>query len=99
MTATSTIDFLARLKRIDNHDLKVRDVLILWAVAREPGMMGNEIAKKLGYKSRSNVQICIARLIRGSFIEDRRPVANQMTPNDLYATPAGEAFLAEIVPV
>jgi DNA-binding MarR family transcriptional regulator len=62
VTASPTIDFLARLRKIDNRDLKARDVLILWAIAREPGMMGNEIARKLGYKSRSNVQICIARL-------------------------------------
>jgi DNA-binding MarR family transcriptional regulator len=99
MTVTGTIDFLSRLKRIDNHDLKVRDILVLWGIAREHGVMGQEIAHKLGYKGRSNVQHSIDRLLRHGFIEDRRPVANNMTPNELYVTPAGTELLTEIVPV
>jgi DNA-binding MarR family transcriptional regulator len=98
VAAHATVDFFTRLRRIDNHDLKVRDIVILWAIAREPGMMGNEIAAKLGYKSRSNVKICIARLEREGYIEDRRPAINRSTPNDLHITPAGNVLLAEIVP-
>lgn len=93
-----TIDFLTRLKKIDEHRLKCRDIFMLWAIAREPGMMGNEISKKLGYPSRSNIQTCIARLIKGGYIEDRRLVIDRMTPNDLHILPAGQAFLAEVVP-
>lgn len=99
MTALNpTIDFMARLKKVDNADLKCRDILVLWAIAREPGMMGRELAMKLGYKSRSNVQICVDRLKRTGLVEDRRPVEDNRTPNDLYVTPAGEIFLGEIVP-
>lgn len=95
---TPTMDFLVRLRKIDDAGLKVRDALVLWAIAREPGMMGREVAMKLGYKSRSNVQDCVKRLMIAKFVEDRRPVVNQMTPNDLYILPAGETFLADLVP-
>lgn len=94
-----SIDFLARLRKIDAAQLKARDVLVLWAIAREAGMMGREIAMRLGYPSRSHVQLSFDRLIACNFIEDRRPVKNQMTPNDLHILPSGESFLAEIVPV
>jgi hypothetical protein len=94
-----TIEFLARLKKIDNEMLTCRDILVLWAVAREPGMMGRQLALKLGYKTRSNIQLCVARLIRHKLMEDRRQQKDHMTPNDLYITPAGETLLAEIVPV
>jgi DNA-binding MarR family transcriptional regulator len=98
-TTSPTVDFMMRLRKIDlPHHLTCRDMLVLWAVAREPGMMGRQLALKLGYKSRSNVQICVARLIQRGFMEDRRPQADCMTPNDLYITPAGENFLMEIVP-
>lgn len=94
-----TIDFMRRLKMIDAANLKAKDILILWAVAREGGMSGLELSKKLGYPSRSNVQIGMKRLLEHEFIEDRRKVKNQLTPNDLYILPAGEKFLADIVPV
>jgi DNA-binding MarR family transcriptional regulator len=94
-----SIDFLSRLKRIDNHDLKGRDILVLWGIARENGVMGQEIAHKLGYKERSNIQHSINRLLRHGLIEDRRPAINHMTPNELYVTPAGTELLTEIVPV
>lgn len=100
MTAelSPTIEFLARLKKIDSAELKVRDILVLWAIAREHGMMGQEIAFKLGYASRSHVQLCFERLIRKGFVEDRRLKHDQQTPNELFILPAGDAFLAEVVP-
>lgn len=100
MTADSPmLAFMVRLRKIDNAKLVTRDVLILWAVRATPGMMGRELAMQLGYKSRSNVQEHVKRLCRLGFVEDRRVKLDNRTPNDLYITPAGEALLAEIVPV
>lgn len=92
------VDFMLRLKKLDAAHLRPRDLLVLWAIQRDPGMMGRELSNKLGYPSRSNVQICITRLIFHGFIEDRRVIKNQLTPNDLYILPAGEKFLADIMP-
>jgi DNA-binding MarR family transcriptional regulator len=88
--------FMVSLKRIDTAHLTTRDVLIMWAIKTAPGLMGRELATKLGYRSRSNVQENIGRLIVRQMIEDRRPVHDNKTPNDLHLTPAGEAFLQEI---
>lgn len=92
-------DFLIRLRKIDNACLKVRDVIVLWAIARTPGMMGLELAKKLGYKGRSHIQDCVVRLVDAGFVEDRRRIRNNHTPNDLHILPAGEVFLAHVVPL
>lgn len=95
-------DFLIRLRKIDNAALKARDVIVLWAIGRHPGMMGRELAMKLGYKSRSNVQDCVTRLVLCKFVEDRRVVSDpkmfNRVPNDLWILPAGTQFLADVVP-
>jgi len=93
-----TVDFFARLRKIDEKKLKLRDTMVLWAVARHHGLMGQEIAKKLGYPSRSHIQDGIRRLLEQGLIEDRRREKNQQTPNQLYITDAGTAFLNETVP-
>lgn len=97
-TSTAGIDFLVRLRKIDNANLKSRDIIILWAIAHTPGMMGLELARKIGMKTRSNVQIPIRRMIEAGLIEDRRRVKNLLTPNDLHILPYGEKFLADIMP-
>lgn len=91
-------DFMVRLRKIENVGLKPRDIVVLYAVAGQEGMMGREIAEKLGYSSRSNLQDGFDRLMKGGYMEDRRPHHNQQTPNDFHATPAGVALIAEIVP-
>jgi DNA-binding MarR family transcriptional regulator len=96
--SSETTAFFTRLHKIDRAGLKVRDTFVLWSVARQPGMMGQEIAHKLGYPSRSSIQGGIERLLLLGFVEDRRAAKNQMTPNDLYILPAGEAFLADLLP-
>lgn len=93
-----TVDFMTRLRKIDAAHLKIRDTMVLWVIAREHGTMGLEVAKKLGYPSRSHIQDGIRRLIDCGFVEDRRPQRNQQTPNELYATEAGNLFLADVVP-
>lgn len=91
-------DFFVRLRKIENAGLKLRDIVGLYAIHAQPGIMGQELAKKLGYTSRSNVQDGVARLIKHSYVEDRRLHDNQQTPNDLHITAAGIALLEEIVP-
>lgn len=92
------LDFMVRLRKIDGAHLAARDPILLWAIKTDAGMMGRELAMKLGYKSRSNIQVHVNRLIRVGFVEDRRPAEDNRTPNDLHITPAGEAFLADLVP-
>jgi DNA-binding MarR family transcriptional regulator len=95
---TGTVDFMLRLKKIDAGGHSVRDVFVLWAVKQEPGLMGRELAHKLGYKTRSNVQNRIGHLIQAGLLEDRRVRKSNLTPNDLHITPAGEQFLRDVVP-
>lgn len=94
----SASDFFVRLRKLENAALKPRDLVSLYAIRVQPGMMQLELAKKLGYASRSNVQDCVLRLIKYGFIEDRRVVTRIQTPSDLHITAAGEALLADIVP-
>lgn len=91
-----TAEFMVRLRKIDRSGLKVRDIIVLWAIRENPGMMGRELAQKLGYESRSHVQDCFARLERHGFIEDRRPRRDQQTPCDFYIVDQGREFLASI---
>lgn len=98
-TQNQTTDFLRRIAIVDGKKLATRDILILYAIRAEPGMMGRELAFKIGHKSRSNVQDHIVRLTREGFIEDRRVKRNNLTPNALHITAAGSEFLDRVVPV
>lgn len=91
-------EFFVRLRLIENAKLKPRDIVVLYAIHATPGMMGQELAKKLGYGSRSNVQDCVIRLIKHGYAVDRRLTDNQQTPNDLHCTLAGKVLLSVIVP-
>lgn len=97
-TSTALMDFVVRVKRIDSAKLTCRDILVMWAIQLNPGMMGRELALKLGYPTRSNVQENILKLRTMGLIEDRRLVADNKTPNDLHILQAGEDLLAQIVP-
>lgn len=90
------IQFMAKLRKIDRSGLKVRDVIVLWAIRENPGMMGRELAVKLGFDSRSSVQDQMVRLIQHGLIEDRRLTHDQRTPNDLHITSAGREYLSAI---
>lgn len=96
----SVSDFFVRLRKIDNNGLKCRDIVVLYAIWVQPGMMGLEVAKKLGYASRSHIQDSLKRLEMGGHIVDRRPTTGnlQMTPNNFHILPAGIALIADIVP-
>lgn len=91
-------DFLVRLRKIENSGLKPRDIVVLYAINGQGGMMGREISDKLAYPSRSHIQDGLERLMKAGYVEDRRPQHNQQTPNDFWITPAGAALVADIVP-
>lgn len=95
---TAASAFFVRLRLIEHAKLKGRDIVVLASIQGRPGMNGREIAMKLGYASRSNVQDSIARLIKNGYIDDRRSTQDQQTPNDLHITDAGKQVLADIVP-
>lgn len=95
---TPPIDFLVRMRKLDRSKLTPRDVVLMWAIREIPGIMGRELAMKVGVKTRSAVQFGIARLIRRGLIEDRRVKLHNLTPNDLHITAAGVAFLEDLVP-
>jgi len=92
-----TLDFMLKLRRIDDAGLTQRYVLVLWAVRETPGMMGLELTRKLGYKTRSNIQHSISVLVDKGLIEDRRIKTGNLTPNDLHITPAGDKFLSDLI--
>jgi len=91
-------DFFIRLRKLENANLKLRDIFVLYTIGRNPGIMGQELSKKLGYASRSSVQDCISRLLRFGYVEDRRREVSQLVPNDLHILPRGEALITEVVP-
>jgi DNA-binding MarR family transcriptional regulator len=91
-----TVEFMAKLRKIDRSGLKVRDVIVLWAIRKQPGMMGRELALRIGLESRSNVQDQIARLLLNEMIEDRRLTKDQKTPNDLHILQKGRDFLGQL---
>lgn len=96
---TAQIDFLVRLRKLDRLRITPRDVIILWVIREIPGCMGRELSTKVGAPSRSSIQGAIPRLIKRGLLEDRRIKLTNLTPNDLYITDAGRAFLNEMVPV
>lgn len=92
-TLKPSVEFMARLRKIDRSGLKVRDVIILWAIRENPGMMGRELSTKIGLESRSCAQDGLQRLMRRGLIEDRRLTFDQRTPNDFHILPAGREYL------
>ncbi len=94
-----TIDFMRRLRLLENDGKYIRDVFILWAISIRGGMSGFEVAKQIGYDSRSNIQHGLNRLLECGYIEDHRLRKDRNTANCLHILPAGREFLAKIVPV
>lgn len=86
------------LRKIEHAGITGRDLIILYLIGRQPGIMGNEITKKLGYASRSNIQDNMRRLERLGLTQDRRVRQDRSTPNDWHITPAGELLLDDILP-
>ncbi len=96
---TLPIPFLMALHKIERAKLTARDIILLTAIQGTPGIMGRELALKIGLPSRSGVQYSIPRLVRMGLIEDRRvPRAMVQNPNRLHILPAGVAFLDTLLP-
>lgn len=93
-----TADFLVRLRKVDRRSLTVRDVLVLYAIMRQPGTSGIEVTNKLGLPDRSAVASNLLRLEREGYIEDRREVRSKANPAILHPTQKGLEFWDEIKP-
>lgn len=91
-------ELLICLRKIENAGMVGRDLVMLYAIGRQPGMMGLQLAKKLGYERRGSVHVNLRRLERLGFIEDRRTTQDKGTPNNLHITEAGEKILTDILP-
>lgn len=78
--------------------LTVRDVLVLFAIIRQPGLSGIDITNKLGLRDRSAVASNLLRLEREGYIEDRREVRSKANPAILHPTQKGIDFWDEIKP-
>lgn len=92
MTNTSpVVDFLVRLRRIDQTGLKARDILILYTVISNPGISGIDITHKLGYGERSHIQSALYRLCDLGYMEDRRSPERRRKANPamFHPLPAG----------
>lgn len=96
-TPPSVTSRLILLRKIDQRGMTVRDVIVLWAIMKRPGSMGQELSNRLGYNSRSSVQTNIERLIRFGLIEDRRLEQKAKCPNQLYMTDKGREFWQEVM--
>lgn len=91
-----TVGMLVRFRKIDKAGLTVRDMLLLYAIISNPSVNGWEAAKLIGIPDRSSVQLCLARLMKRGFIEDRRDAEAKGVPNILHPLPAGIEFWNEI---
>lgn len=87
--AGSVEELLQRLLKIDVAGLTVRDVLCLYVIQAQPGIMGIDLANMVGQQHHSGVSSNISRLVERGFIEDRREKAKKATPSLLYVLPAG----------
>lgn len=93
-----TVTFLVKLRQIDKSECTVRDILVLYTIINNPGIMGVDVANKLGLKNRSAIQSSVARLIREGMIEDRRERALKANPSILHALQHGIDLWNEIKP-
>ncbi len=97
------LPFMIGLNIIDEACVAPRDVLMMWAIRAEPGLMGKELARKIGKSERAHIQENAKRLIRYGMIEDRRPQnlnpsSNRRVPNDFHITQKGSDFLDSLFP-
>lgn len=95
---SGTLDFLVKLRRIDQRTLTVRDVLVLYAVKENPGIDGVSLAHKLGLPDRSSIASNVHRLEREGYIEDRREQHRKANPAIFHVLPKGLEFWDEIKP-
>jgi hypothetical protein len=99
---TPVVNFMVALHKIERAKLKARDILLLWTIKTNPGVMGQEAGKNIGFQNHSSIQSATVRLRLHGYMQDRRPIVEvtrlTRTPNRLYITPKGEALLEDIIP-
>lgn len=92
------VTFLSKLRKIDLRTLTVRDVLVLYAIIKRPGIAGVELAHTLGFTDRSSIASNVLRLEREGFIDDRRLERRKATPAIFHPTQKGLEFWDDIKP-
>jgi len=93
-----TIDFLVRMKALDDNYVTPRDIMCLYAIIRKPGMSRQDLAHAIGVPTPANVLSNVNRLIRWNYVEDRRTVSRRASPSFLHALPDGIEFWERIKP-
>jgi DNA-binding MarR family transcriptional regulator len=97
-TGNPVVDFLMRLKAMDEQYLDPRDILCLYTIICKPGIHRDALAKTLGLNAGANVLTNVRRLIKRGFIEDRRDESRRANPSLFYALPAGVTYWLALKP-
>jgi predicted MarR family transcription regulator len=92
------VDFLARLKALDNTQFTPRDVLIVYTIINKPGCSGIEVCNAIGVENHANIRCNLQRLQRFGLIEDRREVGRKAVPSILIPLQKGIDFWQSIKP-
>lgn len=94
------VDFLARIKALDNSGFTPRDLLVLYTIIQKPGCSGIEVCQAIGVENRSNIRSNLQRLERFGLIEDKRPLStrSQSVPSVLVPLQKGIDFWQSIKP-
>lgn len=94
----AVVDFLVRMKYLDEQRVTPRDVMCLYAIIRKPGMHRHDLSKAIGVNAGVNVLTNVNKMIRWGFIEDRREVSRRLNPSVFHATAEGIAFWESLKP-
>jgi predicted transcriptional regulator len=89
--------FMKRLHIIMRARLNIRDVLILYVVANNPGINKLDAAQMLGFESHSGVRESIKKCLARGFIEDKRRASIQSMAASMHVLPAGQQFLRDLL--
>lgn len=92
------VDFLARLKHLDNSGFTPRDVLVLYATIRKPGSSGVAVCNAIGVQNHANIRCNLQRLTREGLIEDQRQRTQRAVPSILVPLQKGIEFWESIKP-
>lgn len=94
------VDFLARLKALDNSGFTPRDVLVLYTIIQKPGSSGIEVCQAIGVENHGNIRCNLQRMQRFGLIEDKRPLdaRSQSIPSVLVPLQKGIDFWQSLKP-
>lgn len=89
-------EVLTLLRGFDLIGCRPRDILMLAAIADNPGISSNLLYQKIGQVSRTTTVFGLKRLLDWGLIEDRRNKAKKAHSSFFYVTESGEAALADL---